>query len=76
MRCKRTGEKKKLLITHLLVALKNLNLKNFYHLCRLPLHFPNFFTGLENCWANFKTFFQEFKALCEPCHPQYQETFL
>ena len=27
-----------------------------YHFPRLNLHFPDFFLGLDNCWANFKTF--------------------
>ena len=73
-----TKMKKNSLIKNLLLALKKKKIKllTFYHFSRLPLHFPNFFTGLENCWANFETFFQEFKALYEPCHPQYQETFL
>ena len=39
----------------LVVALKK-KIKTFYHFSRLYLHFPDFFPGLENCWANFKTF--------------------
>ena len=59
MRFKRTGEieydltktKKKAFAE----ALKK-KMKTFYHFTKLYFCFPDFFSGLENCWANFKTF--------------------
>ena len=38
------------------VALQKEKLKTFYHFSRLSLFFSRLFPGLENCWANFKTF--------------------
>ena len=65
MRCKRTGKIEKDLTQTKTIHIqstccsfpkKKKKIKTFYHFKRLDLYFPDFFSGLENCWANVKTF--------------------
>ena len=45
-----------------IVALK----KKINHFSRLSFHFPNSFTGMENCWVNFKTFLKNSRLCTNP----------
>ena len=54
-RLKKIWPKRKRFTYKALVAFKK-KIKTFYHFTRLNLYFPDFFSGLENCWANVKTF--------------------
>ena len=70
-----TKMKKNSLIKNLLLALKKKKLLTFYHFSRLLLHFPNFFTGLENCWANFETFFSRIQGSVRTLPPAIPRNF-
>ena len=57
-------DKKKIPYKALVVAFKK-KWSRLFTILRLNLYFPDFFAGLENCWANVKTFLR----LCKnPVH--------
>ena len=71
-----TKMKKNSLIKNLLLALKKKNSSLFTIFPDFLSIFQNFLQVWKIAGQISRLFFQEFKALYEPCHPQYQETFL
>ena len=63
-----TKTKNKFTYRALVVALKKT--QDFLPFCQSLSLFARLFPGLENCWANVKTF-QGFKTLYEPCPYSY-----
>ena len=66
---------KKFTYQELVASFEKKKLLTFYHFSRLPLHFPNFFTGLENCWANFETFFSRIQGSVRTLPPAIPRNF-